>query len=95
MRTDKLCFSKRVILCISLFQDPKVLLANKGKSSIKIAQRGHSSNKERRKSMEDKKKEIDELIQKLDEMLKEGKSNEEMREIVHKLDELLKEYLQE
>jgi len=44
--------------------------------------------------MEDKKKEIDALIQKLDEMLKEDKK-EEARELIQKLEKLLKEYLEE
>lgn len=43
--------------------------------------------------MEDKKREIDELIQKLDKMLKEEKSKEETEEILKKLEKLLKEYL--
>lgn len=43
--------------------------------------------------MEDKKKEIDDLIQKLDKMLKERSKNEETSKIVKRLEQLLKEYL--
>lgn len=45
--------------------------------------------------MEDKKKEIDELIQKLDEALKEGKQREETEKVVAELKRLLREYLEE
>lgn len=45
--------------------------------------------------MKEKKKEIDELIEKLDKMLKEGKPREETEKIVHEIERLLKEYLEE
>ena len=45
--------------------------------------------------MEDKKKEIDELIEKLDKMLKEGKPKEEIKKIVDEIEKLLREYLEE
>lgn len=41
------------------------------------------------------KEEIDDLIQKLDQMLKEEENKEEIEEILKKLEELLKEYLKE
>lgn len=45
--------------------------------------------------MEDKKKEIDELIAKLDKMLKEGEQKEETEKVVHEIERLLREYLEE
>lgn len=45
--------------------------------------------------MEDKKKEINELLKKLDEMLKENKSKEEMESVINRLEKLLEEYLEE
>lgn len=45
--------------------------------------------------MEDKKKEIDELIEELDEMLKAGKPKEETEKVVDKIEKLLREYLEE
>lgn len=45
--------------------------------------------------MEDKKKEIDELIEKLDRMLKEKKPREETEKVVKQIEELLREYLEE
>lgn len=45
--------------------------------------------------MEDKKKEIDELIEKLDKMLKEGKPKEENEKVVNEIERLLREYLEE
>ena len=45
--------------------------------------------------MEDKKKKIDELIEKLDKMLKEGKPREETEKIVDEIERLLREYLEE
>lgn len=45
--------------------------------------------------MEDKKKKIDELIEKLDQMLKEGKPKEETEKVACEIERLLKEYLEE
>lgn len=45
--------------------------------------------------MEDKKRKIDELIEKLDKMLKEGEPREEIKKIVDEIEKLLREYLEE
>lgn len=45
--------------------------------------------------MKDKKKEINELLKKLDKMLKENKSKEEMESVINRLEKLLEEYLEE
>lgn len=45
--------------------------------------------------MEDKKKKIDELIEELDKMLKEGKTREETEKVVDEIERLLREYLEE
>ncbi|MCI9246414.1 MAG: hypothetical protein HFJ30_04745 [Clostridia bacterium] len=45
--------------------------------------------------MEDKRKKIDELIEKLDKMLKEGKTKEETEKVVNEIERLLREFLEE
>lgn len=45
--------------------------------------------------MKDRKKEINELLKKLDEMLKENKPKEETESVINRLEKLLKEYLEE
>lgn len=45
--------------------------------------------------MKDRKKEINELLKKLDEMLKENKQKEETESVINELEKLLKEYLEE
>lgn len=45
--------------------------------------------------MENKKDRIDELIEKLDQMLKEGKPREETEKVVREIERLLREYLEE
>ncbi len=45
--------------------------------------------------MEEKKKQINELVKKLDEMVQKGEKKEEIKEVMEKLNQLLKEYLEQ